>query len=234
MTKDELLVAYAEGSRDFRSADLRGADLFGAYLSSADLSSADLRSADLSNANLRGANLSSAYLSSANLRDANLRGANLRGANLRGADLSSANLYGANLRGANLFGANLYGADLRDADLRGADLHADLHGAYLSPFQIPQEGTLTVWKKLMCGVLAKCLVPETAKRTASLVGRKCRAESLIVLELIGAAEGMSQHDRNVVYRVGETVVPDSYDPDIRVECSNGIHFFLTREEAEAY
>lgn len=28
--------------------------------------------------------------------------------------------------------------------------------------------------------------------------------------------------------------PDKFDPDVRVECSHGIHFFLTREEAETY
>ena len=90
------------------------------------------------------------------------------------------------------------------------------------------------WKKLKKGVLAKVQIPAKAKRTASLVGRKCRAEYVRVLELIGADVGFSQHDGKTKYQVGKTVRPDSYDPDIRVECSNGIHFFLTREEAEAY
>jgi len=40
--------------------------------------------------------------------------------------------------------------------------------------------------------------------------------------------------RGLEYRVGELVYPDSYDPDIRVECTHGIHFFLTREEAESW
>jgi hypothetical protein len=34
------------------------------------------------------------------------------------------------------------------------------------------------------------------------------------------------------YRQGETVRPDSYSDDIRLECAPGIHFCLTREEAE--
>jgi hypothetical protein len=28
--------------------------------------------------------------------------------------------------------------------------------------------------------------------------------------------------------------PDKFDADPRVNCSHGIHFFITREEAEAY
>jgi hypothetical protein len=55
-----------------------------------------------------------------------------------------------------------------------------------------------------------------------------------VLELFGATEGVSQHDRKTTYCVGEIVRPDSYNGDFREECTNGIHFFITRAEAEAY
>jgi hypothetical protein len=157
--------------------------------------------------------------------------ANLRGANLRGANLRYANLRGANLRGANLRGANLRGADLRGADLRDANLR----GARLPHFQIPQGGELIVWKKVD-GRLVKLRVPADAKRTASLVGRKCRAEFAQVLEIEGAdvIEVSRSYYRKTVYRIDETVYPDMYDPDPRVECTNGIHFFLTREEAEEW
>lgn len=36
------------------------------------------------------------------------------------------------------------------------------------------------------------------------------------------------------FNAGKIVRPDKYDSDPRVECTHGIHFFLTREEAEAY
>lgn len=138
------------------------------------------------------------------------------GKSLRGADLRSADLRGADLRGANLRDAHLNGADLSDA--------------YLPAFQIPQEGALTVWKKLHGGALCKMLVPEGAARTASLIGRKCRAEYVVVLE----GDGVDEYSGSVQYLPGTTVRPDQYNPDIRVECTHGIHFFLTREEAEAY
>ena len=52
----------------------------------------------------------------------------------------------------------------------------------------------------------------------------------------GAEEVQSRPQLGVplMYRVGKTVESDSYDDDIRVECSHGIHFFLTRKEAEEW
>lgn len=42
------------------------------------------------------------------------------------------------------------------------------------------------------------------------------------------------YDNRTVYRVGKIIRPDLFDEDIRVECTNGIHFFITRKEAEEY
>jgi len=195
----------------------------------------------LSCADLRDADLSCASLSCADLRDADLRGADLRDADLRGADLSCANLRGANLRGADLRGAYLWRANLSDADLRGADLrradlwNADLSDANLSPYQIPQERELIVWKEV-AGCLVNLRVPPDAKRTAAIVGRKCRAAFAVVLSIDGADEVASNPLNGVktTYRVGNTVCADSYNDDPRTECTHGIHFFMTRAEAEDY
>ena len=139
-----------------------------------------------------------------------------------GADLGGANLGGADLRWANLGGANLSRADLGGANLENAEGLA---------YQIPQEGELIVWKAVKGGV-CKLRVPPEAKRTATPIGRKCRAEWVEVLE--APEDGRGLHDSAVIYRAGEIVRPDKYDPDPRVECTHGIHFFQTREEAEAY
>jgi hypothetical protein len=212
-------------------ANLSWANLYKADLSRADLSGADLSGADLSEANLSGANLSWANLSGANLSWANLSEANLSGANLSWANLSEANLSGADLSGANLSEANLSRANLSRANLSGANLSgANLYKVKLPHFQIcPEEGDFIAWKKVNGGVL-KILVPAEAKRTSSLVGRKCRAEFVKVLE----GEGVSKHDGKTLYKAVGTVYPDRYDDDIRIECTSGIHFFMTRREAEEY
>jgi len=177
------------------------------------------------------ANLEGADLCGAKLEGAKLEGANLKGANLEGADLKGANLEGANLKGAKLEGANLYGADLYGANLKGANLEgANLKGATLPDFQIPQGVDLVVYKKLHEGVVCRLLIPKEAKRTASLVGNKCRAEYAIVLE----GEGHSIYNSYFKYQVGMKVIPNSYNEDVREECKPGIHFFMKKEDTDAY
>ena len=200
-----------------------------ANLSRANLSGANLYGANLSGADLYGADLSRADLSRANLSRANLSGANLYGANLYGADLYGANLYGANLSGADLYGANLYGADLYGADLYGA-INADY---VIAQTRILPEGDLIGWKKCNGGVIVKLRIPEAAKRSHAF-GRKCRAEYVDVIEIIGGDKAISQHDGKTEYIVGARVVPDSFSDDWQSECSNGIHFFITKIEAENY
>jgi hypothetical protein len=178
------------------------------------------------------ANLRNANLRGANLYGANLRGANLYGANLSGADLYGANLYGANLYGANLSDANLSGANLSDANLSGANLSgANLRDANLPPTTIVPEGALIVYKKVSNGI-AKLRIPEDALRSNG-TGRKCRASRAFVLECPKGS--VSLHDPDFKYIVGETVTPElPFCDDRWKECASGIHFFLTRKEAESY
>lgn len=184
----------------------------------------DLRDANLSYANLRGATLFCADLRDSNLRDANLSYADLRDADLRGANLSY-----ADLRDSNLSGANLSYADLRDSNLRCANLSdADLSGAMMPPLITP-EGDIVGYKKVSGGIV-KLRIPAEAKRTASWVGNKLRAEYAVVLE----GSGYSEYCATFAYKQWDLIRPDAYDNDPRIECTHGIHFFLTRQEAEDY
>ena len=194
-------------------------------------------------ADLQSANLQSADLRSADLQSADLRYANLRYANLRSADLRYANLQSADLRSADLQYANLQSADLRSADLRYANLQsADLRSAKNNEFAaalvtITPDGDLIGWKKLQGGLIAKLLIPAKAKRS-NATGRKCRAEFAKVLEIwngdTAVKKGNSQHDPDFVYTVGKIVKPDVWNENRWEECEGGIHFFITRIEAEKY
>ena len=153
--------------------------------------------------------------------------------------LEASTISGANLSGANLSCADLSDADLSDADLSGADLSdADLSGAKNADLAIARtriigEGSLIGWKKCMYGVIVKLRIPEDAKRSHAF-GRKCRAEYVDVLEVFGAEQGISAHDRKTIYAAGQRVTPDKFCENWQDECSNGIHFFITRIEAENY
>ena len=184
------------------------------------------------------ADLRDAYLRGAYLRGADLRDAYLRGADLRGAYLRDANLRGANLRGANLQDADLRGANLQDADLRGANLR----GANLAQYKICPEGEIIGWKKCRDNRIVKLLIPTTARRVNAIGSRKCRAEFAKVLDILQISKGVWRsvneaiglHDSSFVYRVGEMALPKGFDPSITVECGEGIHFFITRAEAEEW
>jgi hypothetical protein len=130
---------------------------------------------------------------------------------------------------ANLSDANLSGANLSDANLRGAKIDQTL----ADKLNIIPDGDVIGWKKCMEGVIVKMEIGANTRRS-NATGRKCRAESVKVLEVIGADAGISQYNTSVVYRVGETVSVSNFDTDRWNECSHGIHFFLTKDEALNY
>jgi len=92
--------------------------------------------------------------------------------------------------------------------------------------------------------LIKLRIPEEAKRS-SATGRKCRCEFAEVLSIEDLTDGVFlksvTNKRNTalkpvltVYEVGKMVYPDDFDENRWHECTNGIHFFITKQEAIDY
>lgn len=240
---------------DLYNTDLTNADLTEANLSYANLRGANLRYANLKYANLRGADLRNADLSFVNLKIANLNKAYLSSANLCEANLKCANLINAKLRYANLSEANLICVDLTDADLTRADLsYANLMGANLQlaildnviynectsffALQCPEKGSFIGYKKAR-GKIVELLITEDAKRSNATT-RKCRCSKAKVLSISNEENTKkyekvhSDFDYSFIYKVGEIVEVKDFDEDRWEECSTGIHFFLTRDEAVRY
>jgi hypothetical protein len=125
----------------------------------------------------------------------------------------------ADLSGANLYGANLSGAE--NAALA------------IAQTRILPEGQLIGWKSCESGVIVKLSIPAEARRSHAF-GRKCRAEFADVLGIFNGKVGISRHDGKTTYCVGERVTCHEWSENWQEECAGGIHFFITREEAEAY
>ena len=201
---------------------------------------ADLSGADLSRANLSGADLSRANLFGANLSRADLSRADLSRADLSGANLSRANLFGANLSRADLSGADLFGANLSRADLSRADYIEKAKNLFY-PIACPEIGAFVGWKKARVKTsghecIVKPEITEDAVRSSG-TGRKCRCSKATVLE-IQDLEGIvleqvavSDRDENFHYIPGTVVSVSDFDENRWNECSTGIHFYITREEA---
>ena len=164
--------------------------------------------------------------------------ANLSGADLRGADLRYADLRGADLRYADLRYADLRGADLRCASLIGADLRGAKNIPFI-PYACPDTGSFIGYKKAR-GYIVELEILSDARR-CSATGRKCRCDKAKVLSIqnmdgsiADITEVKSNHDSNFVYRVGEIAEEPEFNEDRWNECSEGIHFFINRQEAVNY
>ena len=96
------------------------------------------------------------------------------------------------------------------------------------------QGDLIGWGK-KSGAIVKLLIPADAPRSCATT-RKHRAAWVNVLEIDGDVTRLEHSTEygDVVYEAGEITHADSWDEDRWQECSHGIHFFLTREEAEAW
>lgn len=227
---------------NLRGANLRGAKLANKNLKGVDLEGADLRGANMYGANLRGANLRGADLYGVNLMNADLEQANLEGASLRCANLCGANLCGANLMNSNTECADLLGVDARGADFRGANLDdANTHEMKVDtetktdwPMACPETGSFIGWKRAG-EYIVKLEIPADAKRSSATTN-KCRASWAKVLEIQNedgtkAAVTEAKSICDGIYKVGEMIYPDKWDDNRWHECSHGIHFFMSRQDA---
>lgn len=128
-------------------------------------------------------------------------------------------------------------ADLSSADLRYADLRFAKNADWaIAMTRILPEGEIIGWKKCQENKIVKLRIPVEAKRSHAF-GRKCRAEYAEVLEIYKGKRKVksakSSYDSSFKYEVGATVKPLKQFSDNWVdECASGIHFYITRIEAE--
>ena len=130
------------------------------------------------------------------------------------------------------------------------------------PLACPSDGAFIGWKTVLLRddnghivtngpryALVKLEIPEDAKRySADSTSHKCRCDKAKVLDIVVIDTGEHIKDitnvrlldtfpiqiQKTVYTVGEMVYPDSFDNNRWQECSNGIHFFINRQDALNY
>lgn len=195
---------------------------------------------------LSGENLSNIDFSHTNLKGVNLKGANLRWADLTGADLTNAILNSqTDFQYANLDGA------------KGLEAYRIVpeEGSFIGWKKVNLLSRFRKTTSRLCGfeygtctdAVLKLEIPKHAKRVNAYGSRKCRASSARVLSVLDAegkrpirlkekevliSPNATMNDvKPLFYAPGKLMRADSFDLDPRVECSNGIHFFMTRQEA---
>ena len=154
------------------------------------------------------------------------------------ADLRNTDLYNANLRYADLCGVDLRNAKLCGAELRNADLRNARNIPFV-PLSCPDTGAFIAWKRAGAYII-KLFVPGDARRL-SATGRKCRCDKVTVVAIENedgtpakVTEVCSDYDSSFKYSVHAHLVVEDFCEDRWKECSEGIHFFINREEAVNY
>lgn len=143
-------------------------------------------------------------------------------------------------KNADLSHTNLSDANLKDASLRGAILNKIKydHKTAFFAIQCPEKGSFIGYKKAKNKII-ELLILEESKRS-SATSRTCRCDKAMVLNIESIdgeekfTEVESNYDSNFIYKVGEIVKVDNFCEDRWEECSTGIHFFITKQEAINY
>jgi hypothetical protein len=209
-----------------------GLDLKGAILNDVVMPHSTFIDVNLTFAKMRRMDLFGSSLISAKLFKANLYGSDLRFANLRGADLRKAFASNISLTGADMTDAIIKDMDLTDAELIGVKNME-------CPLSCPEEGSFYGYKKLNDRYLITLLIPADAKRS-SATSNKCRCSKAEVINILDLdtkeliEEVSSDTYVPITYKMGKKVYPDYFDEFRWNECSSGIHFFCSREDALNY
>lgn len=241
-------------------ADLEDAYLMYANLSEADLNNADLSYVNLNYAILKNTNLFNAKLNcitaiKADFECADLECANLSRSNLYATNLSKANMSHAILCYANLANSYLVDAIFDDADLEGVNLNHFLSYDYdkkkidinNNPYTTGKILTENIIGYKKCynwnstnHVIVKIEIPRGAV-VFSINGKKYRTNKAKVLKIYGADRARSIYYVNkndqtypLSYYVGDEFTIYDFNLEYNKECAEGIHFFLTAEDAEHY
>lgn len=128
--------------------------------------------------------------------------------------------------------ANLIGADLSDANLRCANL-IGAKGTLIDyrMGKILSEDIIG-YKKCKDNVIVTLKIPRGAI-VFSINGTKCRTNKAKVISIDCADRAFSVFN-HMSYYVGDEFTIYDFDCMYNVECTKGIHFFMSKEEAERY
>lgn len=241
----------------FKKAYMRGATLTGAMINRSTFDGAYLYNASFMNATIFHTHMSGAYITNAVITDASLYAVLMDGADLSRASFKGSKLGHVNMRMANLQSAKFTSscitenccferAHLTNATFTSASISkdtsfdfADLHGCEFDGDEKNRLGRIldrpvTGYKKSREGDIVTLEIPKGAI-VFSINNNKCRTNIAKVVDTDGKPELSSIFDKEFKYRVGDEIAPiGEFELMYNVECAPGIHFFLTREEAEAY
>lgn len=196
-------------------------------------------------------NLSNIEFTLSSFQDVILNGVDFHNSSVENALFDGCPMHGASFNHADMKTASFRYCDMGECDIRGANLfgavleHANLEEIISDDdtkwFRLycPEEGAFLAYKKCVNDRMVQLLVPADAKRTsATRPSCRCNKAKVLTIKSFDFQENFDEAwslvDENFVYRRGEWVEVKDFNEDRWQDSTTGIHFWLTREEAEAY
>lgn len=210
----------------FREYELEPGDLTGADLSNIDFTLSSFENVKLDQVNFSGSSVENALFD----------GCSMEGADFENANMKTASFRFCNMKNCNIKGANLYGAVLENADL--TDIKSDENTRWFR-LHCPEKGAFLGYKKCVNNRMVQLLIPADALRTsATLPSCRCSKAKVLTIKSFDFKENFDEAwslvDENFEYKRGEWVEVKDFNKDRWMDSTTGIHFWMTREEAEAY
>lgn len=219
----------------FRTCDLshisfNACDFIGGSFANTDLHSSYFNS-----------NLSNVSFGFCDMEDCTLSfSSNIENGYLTHCDLSNTRIAGQ-FTNCSFYSCNFFKAELGNSTFKKCNFGYN-NQYYFS--KCPTEGSFIGYKKAHSMVderecIIKLKITENALRS-SATSNKCRCSRAKVLSIKdlytneNILKAHSSFDESFIYEVGKTVVSNSFNENRWEECSNGIHFFMTEEEAKMY
>lgn len=234
------------------NVNLNNAEIRNCYFKNTILTQAKLQNAILTNNDFINSLLDECNLSEINIIDSRIICCNLSSVDLvesiliddtfERCNFDLANLKNSYIKLSNLYNNNFYGSFLKDAEIKNSRLNgSNLIETRFDEVQINlkeyRKGKVLTediigYKQCLNHVIVTLKIPRGAI-VFSVNGQKCRTNKAEVIAIDGANRAYSRYNR-MSYYVGDKFNIYNFNCEYNQECSEGIHFFMTREEAEAF
>lgn len=202
-------------------------------LSKWDMQNLNLRRASFYNCNLQSTNFTDSMMDHVAFYDCEIKKAILKNCKLRGASFR-----GNDMEGIDLSGANIYAAVLEDATNQDKVIYNEETRWY--EMSCPTEGPFIAWKCCTELRVVMMLVPADAKRCMATMetGRVSKVKVLSIKSIDESKSfdwAQSTVDPDFYYETGKWLEPaNGFQEDRWKDSSEGIHFFLDRQQCVDY